>query len=61
MNLKVIVHKAVEGGFRAEVPAIPGCVSQGVSMDESKENVQEAIVGCLSVELDCDQATMYPK
>ena len=29
MKLKVIVHQAEEGGYWAEVPAIPGCVSQG--------------------------------
>ena len=52
MNFKVIVHKAEEGGYWAEVPSIPGCVSQGESMDELKENVQEAIHGCLSVEID---------
>ena len=54
MKLKVIVHKAEEGGFWAEVPAIPGCVSQGDSMDELRKNVLEAIEGCLSVEFDGD-------
>ena len=32
MTLKIIVHKADEGGFWAEVPALPGCVSQGETM-----------------------------
>ena len=52
MNIKVVVHKAEEGGFWAEVPSIPGCVSQGESMDELKKNIQEAIYGCLSVEIE---------
>ena len=52
MKLKVVVHKAEEGGFWAEVPAIPGCMSQGDSMKELKENILEAIEGCLSVEFD---------
>ena len=52
MKLKVVVHRADEGGFWAEVPAIPGCVSQGDSMDELRKNVIEAIEGCLSVEFD---------
>ena len=54
MKLKVVVHRADEGGFWAEVPAIPGCVSQGDSMDELRKNVLEAIEGCLSVEFDGD-------
>ncbi|MEZ5278625.1 MAG: type II toxin-antitoxin system HicB family antitoxin [Opitutaceae bacterium] len=54
MKLKVVVHKAEEGGFWAQVPAIPGCVSQGDSMDELRKNVLEAIEGCLSVEFDGD-------
>jgi predicted RNase H-like HicB family nuclease len=33
------------------VPAIPGCVSQGESLEELDENIREAIVGCLSVDL----------
>ena len=34
MKLKVIVHKAEEGGYWAEVPAIPGCATQGESFEE---------------------------
>lgn len=51
MKLKVIVHEAEEGGFWAEVPAIPGCVTQAESHDELLKNLQEAVVGCLSVDL----------
>jgi len=43
MTLKVIVRKADEGGYWAEVPALPGCVSQGETMDELRENIREAI------------------
>jgi len=50
MKLKVIVHEAEEGGYWAEVPAIPGCVSQGETMEELKANIQEAAEACLSVE-----------
>jgi len=48
MKIKVVVHEAEEGGFWAEVPAIPGCASQGETMDELLSNLQEAIEGCLS-------------
>ena len=51
MKLKVIVHEAEEGGYWAQVPAIPGCVTQAESHDELLKNLQEAVVGCLSVDL----------
>lgn len=51
MQVKIIVHEAEEGGFWAEVPAIPGCVSQGETLEELDENIREAIVGCLSVDI----------
>lgn len=51
MKLKVVVHQAEEGGYWAEVPAIPGCATQGDSWDELLENIHEAIDGCLSIEV----------
>lgn len=52
MKLKIVVHDAEEGGYWAEVPAIPGCASQGETMDELMANMREAIEGCLSVDVD---------
>lgn len=52
MRVRVIVHKAEEGGFWAEVPSIPGCATQGETMEEIEANVREAIEGCLSVEVE---------
>jgi predicted RNase H-like HicB family nuclease len=49
MKIHAIVHKAEEGGFWAEVPSIPGCATQGETMEELRSNLQEAIEGCLSV------------
>jgi predicted RNase H-like HicB family nuclease len=43
MQYSVVVHNAEEGGFWVEVPALPGCYSQGESVDESLQNVTEAI------------------
>ncbi len=37
MKLKVVVHKAEEGGYWAEVPAVPGCVTQGDTCPNIKE------------------------
>ncbi len=36
-----------DGGFVDECPAIPGCVSEGASVEEALRNVKEAIEGCL--------------
>jgi predicted RNase H-like HicB family nuclease len=52
MQLTVIVHEAEEGGYWAEVPALPGCASQGETIDELLSNMIEAIEGCLSVEIE---------
>ena len=55
MKLKVVIHKAEEGGFWAEVPAIPGCATQGETFEELLQNIYEAVEGCLSVdEADLD-------
>jgi predicted RNase H-like HicB family nuclease len=43
MKLKAIIHEAEEGGYWAEVPALPGCVTQGESREELEENLREAI------------------
>ena len=51
MKIKAIVHDAEEGGFWAEVPAIPGCATQGETMEELMRNLHEAIEGCLSVDV----------
>jgi predicted RNase H-like HicB family nuclease len=51
MKIKVVVHEAEEGGYWAEVPAIPGCATQGESFEELLQNLYEAIEGCLSVDV----------
>jgi predicted RNase H-like HicB family nuclease len=51
MKIKVVVHEAEEGGFWAEVPAIPGCATQGDTFEELLQNLYEAIEGCLSVDI----------
>ena len=51
VKIKAIVHDAEEGGFCAEVPAIPGCATQGETMEELLANLHEAIEGCLSVDV----------
>ncbi len=50
MKLKVVIHQAEEGGFWAEVPAIPGCATQGDTFEELLQNIYEAVEGCLSID-----------
>ena len=52
MKVKVIIHEAEEGGFCAEVPALPGCATQGDTFDELLQNLYEAIEGYLSVDIE---------
>lgn len=51
MKLKVVIHEAEEGGYWAEVPAIPGCATQGETFEELLSNLYEAVEGCLSVDV----------
>ena len=51
MKLKVVVHRAEEGGYWAEVPAIPGCMTQAETIEGLLANVREAVEGCLSVDV----------
>ena len=50
MTLKAIIHEAEEGGYWAEAPALPGCVTQGDTVEDVTVNLREAVEGWLSVE-----------
>jgi predicted RNase H-like HicB family nuclease len=52
MNIKSVIHEEDGGGYWAEVPAIPGCATQGETTDELLANLREAIEGCLSVDAE---------
>jgi predicted RNase H-like HicB family nuclease len=49
MKYAVVIHEDPEGGFWAEVPALPGCCTQGESIAELMDNAREAISGVLEV------------
>lgn len=51
-NYIVVIHEDPDGGFWGEVPALPGCYSQGETIDELKCNIREAISGVLEVMRD---------
>jgi len=50
MTLKAIIHPAEEGGYWAEVPALPGCLTQAETLEDLKVNLREAITLWLSVD-----------
>jgi len=43
MEYTVVLHRAEEGGYWVEVLAVPGCFSQGETVEEALQNVREAI------------------
>ncbi len=43
MEYTVVIHKAEEGGYWAEVPALETCLSQGETVEETLANIKEAI------------------
>lgn len=45
MRYRVVLERDEDGVFVAEVPSLPGCVSQGRTRDEALANVREAIAG----------------
>ena len=49
MKLRVVIEKDETGYYVAEVPALPGCVSQGKTIQEARANIREAIAGWVAV------------
>ncbi len=49
MKLTVILQPEQGGGYSVTCPAVPGCVSQGDSLEETRTNIREAILLCLEV------------
>lgn len=45
----VVFEKAKEGGYTAYVPLLQGCITQGETFEEAKENIKDAISGYISV------------
>jgi predicted RNase H-like HicB family nuclease len=50
MMFHVVLTAEEEGGFVAECPALPGCVSEGKDEEEALANIREAITGWLWAE-----------
>ena len=43
MKLQIVLEPSEEGGFTVYVPSLPGCLSEGNSMEDALANIQEAI------------------
>jgi len=58
MDFLVVLHKAEEGGYWVEVPALPGCYSQGETIEEALEGIREAIA--LHLEAMAEEGELLP-
>lgn len=43
MRFKIVLEPSDEGGYTVYVPSLPGCISEGETVDEAIQNIQEAI------------------
>ncbi|HHH41713.1 MAG TPA: type II toxin-antitoxin system HicB family antitoxin [Chloroflexi bacterium] len=43
MRFKVVLEPSEEGGYTVYVPSLPGCISEGETVEEALKNIQEAI------------------
>jgi predicted RNase H-like HicB family nuclease len=49
MKLHVVIEQDEAGYYTAEVPALPGCLSQGKTYEEALANIKEAVEAWLEV------------
>lgn len=54
VSIPVLVYEDESGGYWADVPALPGCVSEGDTLDEVLANVREAAQGCVLARHDVE-------
>ena len=47
MTFKIFIKKGEDGKFIASVPSLPGCYTQGKTLDEARKNIEEAVRGYL--------------
>jgi len=43
MHMKIVFEPSDDGGYTVYVPALPGCISEGDTLEEARENIREAI------------------
>lgn len=47
MRFKVVLEPSEEGGYTVYVPSLPGCISEGETVEEVLSNIEEAVMLCL--------------
>ena len=52
-NLNIVFHETDEGGYWAEIPAMPGCITEGDTLEETQANIREAAEVWLATKLEC--------
>jgi predicted RNase H-like HicB family nuclease len=50
MELKIVLEEQEEGGYTVFVPALPGCISEGDTLEEAIKNIKEAIMLYLDID-----------
>ena len=51
MKFNITIERDEDGRYVAECTDLPGCLSEGETLEETMENISEAIVGCLKSRL----------
>lgn len=59
MKLKVIFRREDDGGYSVVVPGLPGCVSEGNTLEEARANIREAVEGVFAVMQDHAEVDPY--
>lgn len=49
MKINAVFEPQKEGGYTAWIPALPGCISEGETLSEAKQNLLDALEGYLTV------------
>lgn len=61
MEIKAVIHEAEEGGYWAEVPEMPGCFTEGDTLEETKANIVDAAIGWLEAQMPDMISYQMPK
>jgi len=61
MKLNAVFEPQKEGGYTAYIPALPGCISEGDTLEEAKKNIQDALAGYLKALNKLSTATARKK
>ena len=48
MKLTILCEKDEDGHFIMECPELPGCLTEGDTLEEALESINEAIAGCIT-------------